>query len=148
MKRRVRLAGTALLLAAFGLRVFRILGNWPAVRRFYWGGYGSLFWNLLALALFLGPSLAALSAGAALWLRWDRARVLGTWNVCAGGAVLFLDSLMRFARWMGGQSGYCGEEPLLDLLVLAVSLGTVFFSRPPAGCGKNHQRNEDCMDVN
>ena len=67
MKRRVRLAGTALLLAAFGLRVFRILGNWPAVRRFYWGGYGSLFWNLLALALFLGPSLAALSAGAALW---------------------------------------------------------------------------------
>ena len=127
-----RLAGTVLLAGILLLRLARILGNLESVRSFYPGTYGSL-WSLVELALFFGPFLVTGSAAAALWLRWDRAGKLGTVNICAAAFFVFEEGLIVFARWMDGNGGYVGAEPLFSAIVCAVSIAAVLRAHRAGG---------------
>ena len=125
--RPVRAAGTALLAGILLLRGFRVWRGWESVWRFYSGGTGP-FWVLLEAALFLGPFLAAGSAIAALWLRWERAGKLGAVNACTAAFFVFGEGLTVLAREMDGNAGYVGAEPLLSAVVCGISVLTVVCS--------------------
>lgn len=117
-----RTGASAVLLGTAVLRAVRIAGNWESVAAFYTADGGlSLPWAVLSAALALGPFAVAVSAAAALWIRADRSAGLAAVNFFAGGFFTLWEGLTVFARGMNGHSAYVGAEPLLSLLVCAVS---------------------------
>lgn len=118
--RPLRAALAAVMLGTVLVRAVRICGSPESVMEWYSGGTGPV-WGLIKAALFLGPFAAALAAAAAPWVRGRTADLLWWAGFCGGGFFALNEGLILFARYMGGDHAYVGAEPLLSLLVCAVS---------------------------
>ena len=112
--RPLRAALAAVMLGTVLVRAVRICGSPESVMEWYSGGTGPV-WGLIKAALFLGPFAAA------PWVRGRTADLLWWAGFCGGGFFALNEGLILFARYMGGDHAYVGAEPLLSLLVCAVS---------------------------
>lgn len=137
--RLLRLALTAAMLGTVLARAVHIRGNPESVAAWYSGGAGPV-WGLLSAALFLGPFAAALAAAMAPWVRGRAADYLWYTGLC-GGFFALGEGLTLFARSMDGHHAYVGAEPLLSLLVFAVS-GFELLIRRRASFRRNGRRSD------
>lgn len=118
--RSLRAALTAAMLGTVLARAVRIGRHPESVAGWYSGPAGPL-WALIYAVMFLGPFAAALAAASAPWVRGKAADVLWAAAFCGGGFFTLSEGLILFARSMDGRHAYVGAEPLLSLLVCAVS---------------------------
>lgn len=120
--RPLRAALAAVMLGTVLVRAVRIGRSRESVAGWWWySGPPEPIWALVYAVMFLGPFAAALAAAAAPWVRGRTADLLWWAGFCGGGFFALNEGLILFARYMGGDHAYVGAEPLLSLLVCAVS---------------------------
>ena len=120
---------TAALLGCVAVRVVRMVARWESVARYYGVGTYGTAWSFISLLFFAGPFLAALAAVVSLWLkqRWDAGVSLAALFV--SGFLVLWEGLILFARAVNGNGGYAGAEPLLSIVVCAISGAALLLSR-------------------
>ena len=121
----LRAVMTAVLLGCFAVRVARAAADWAEVAHYYQFDSGFIWFPVFA-----APFFVIIAAAVSLWLRWDRTFLLALICLGVSGLLVLHEGFTIFARSMNANSGYVGAEPLLSVVVCAVSGVSALLSRP------------------
>ena len=121
----LRAVMTAVLSGCFAVRVARAAANWAEVAHYYQFD-GGFIW----FPVFAAPFFIIIAAALSLWLKGNRALLLALISLGVSGFLALGEGFTIFARMMNANYGYVGAEPLLSIVVCAVSGVSALLPRP------------------
>ena len=121
----LRVVMTAVLSGCFAVRVVRAAVDWAEVAHYYQFDSGFIWFPV-----FTAPFLVIIAAALSLWLKWDHTFLLALIILGVSGFLALWEGFTIFARLMNANHGYVGAEPLLSIVVCAVSGISALLSRP------------------